>query len=126
MRGSKTVLVVDDDPGVRMVVRWALADEGYQVIEAENGHEALSTVEQAPPDAIVLDLAMPVMDGRAFIAECQRRTHLEDVPIVVMSADSQSICASLPGAADVLAKPFDIDALVTRIGSLMERSRPGG
>ena len=64
---TKRVLVVEDDETLRTTVAEALEDEGYQVITATNGAEALRLVRAAEPDAIVLDLMMPVMDGRAFL-----------------------------------------------------------
>jgi two-component system response regulator MprA len=104
------VLVVDDEPQVRATVREALALEGFDVLEAANGVEALARMKDTPPDAIVLDLWMPVMDGWAF-----RRAQLEaapGIPVVVLSALDlgRERLAELRASA-VLGKPFDLDEL---------------
>jgi CheY-like chemotaxis protein len=104
-------LVVDDDAEVRATVRDALEFEGYAVLEAADGLLALAVVGGVHPCVILLDMRMPVMDGWAFAAAYRDRPG-PHAPIVTMTAarDAASWAREI-GAADVLAKPFDLDAL---------------
>src|SRR3712207_4020930 len=82
----KRILVVDDDPSISYTVSDILREEGYQVEAAPNGREALRKMRELLPDAVLLDLMMPVMDGWAFARACRQEPTYQDVPIVVMSA----------------------------------------
>ena len=119
MRQPRTILVVDDDPDIREVVSWMLEDEGYCVIGASNGREALAAVQRAAPDAILLDLNMPVMDGWTFARECRRAQLCDGVPIVVMSAGHRLSDATKLGAREIITKPFDVDELLTTVASVL-------
>jgi CheY-like chemotaxis protein len=116
----RRVLVVEDDPVIREVLRDALRDEGLDVREATNGGEALDLLEQWRADVILLDLMMPVMDGWAFREAQSRRPDLRDIPVVVISAKHhvQGAQADLR-AAVILPKPFDIDHLLAIINRLI-------
>src|SRR5215210_516450 len=106
------VLVVEDEPLVRALVTMAFEAEGYEVDTAADGAEALAKARQEPPQAIVLDLMMPVMNGWDFLAAWQREPTSVSVPVVVISAGYQQ--QELP-PLDVqahLTKPFDMDRLV--------------
>jgi len=110
------ILVVDDEPHIRATVTAMLESEGYDVIEATNGADALRAVEAAPPDIVLLDMRMPVLDGWGFAAELRRRGH--HVPIVVMTAASDAArWASEIAAPAFVAKPFGIDDLITAVES---------
>jgi two-component system response regulator MprA len=107
---GRRVLVVDDEPQVRATVSEALSLEGYDVSEATNGAEALALLATAPPEAIVLDLWMPVMDGWAF-RRAQLASH-PHIPVVVVSAlDLSSERLEELRADAVIGKPFDLDML---------------
>lgn len=117
---TRRVLVVDDEPQVRATVREALALEGYEVTEASNGAEALALLTTAQPDAIVLDLWMPVMDGWVF-RRAQRATH-PDIPVIVMSAlDLSSERLEELDASAILGKPFDLDTLYAAVLNALPR-----
>ena len=116
---TRTVLVVDDDPGIRQIVSWALEDEGYAVQTATNGRDALEAVRRQSPDAIVLDLNMPVMDGWSFIHAHQADATCRDVPIILMSAGQRIAQAQGLGAAAFVTKPFDVGVLVGTIASFL-------
>lgn len=110
------VLVVDDDPLIRATVAELLLDEGYAIEQAGDGAEALQIVAESAPDAVVLDLMMPVLDGWAFVDRMHLLPQCRDVPIVVMSAahglhESAERLHAM-GVRAVVAKPFDIDALI--------------
>ncbi len=114
------MLVVDDEPHVRATIRDALVYEGYEVSEAGNGAEALAAMRRVLPDAIVLDLWMPVMDGWQFRRE-QRRAH-PGIPIVVLSAlDLASERLDELGADALVGKPFDLDVLYGAISAVIDR-----
>lgn len=111
------VLVVDDDPEIRLVLHELLADEGYRVEEASEGAEALRLLDQADGRVVVLlDLMMPGMDGfetcRRLAANPARR---DDHAIVLMSARKRLERADCPVADATLAKPFDLDTLLTTV-----------
>ena len=111
------ILVVEDDAAVRSIIADALTDAGWHVVTAENGHDALEEVRVSPPCLIVLDLWMPVLDGRAFERELRLLGH--DIPILVVSAvqEARPWAASI-GVAGYLPKPFrldDLTGLVSRI-----------
>jgi CheY-like chemotaxis protein len=113
------VLVVDDEADIRATVSAMLEIEGYDVDEAANGADALHAIETRPPDLILLDMRMPVLDGWAFASELRRRGHR--TPIVVMTAarDAARWAADIAATAFV-AKPFGLDDLITAV----ERARP--
>jgi two-component system, OmpR family, KDP operon response regulator KdpE len=106
------VLIVDDDQMLRDMLRDLLDDVGYRTVTASNGAAGLDTLRRAAPDLVLLDVAMPVMDGLTFL----RRRSAEDcrptVPIVVMSAQSREAEARLLGAQQFVSKPFDLDNLL--------------
>jgi CheY-like chemotaxis protein len=115
---QKRVLVVDDDPSIRELLSTALEDDGYEVVPARNGEDALSVCERWRPDVIVLDLMMPVMDGWTF---AKRLHETDDIPIVVLSAanDLERHAKAL-GATDVVGKPFDLDQLLPKVARAAE------
>ncbi len=119
MRQPRTILVVDDDSDIREVVSWMLEDEGYCVIGASNGREALDAVQLAAPDAILLDLNMPVMDGWSFIHAHQADPTCGDVPIILMSAGQRIAQATGLGAAAFVTKPFDVGVLLGTVASFL-------
>jgi len=123
---SALILLVDDSEEMRTQLRHFLAQDGYRFIEAANGQEALALFEQDPPDLVVLDLAMPVMDG---IATCTRLRLLPAgarVPVLMLTAidDQQSIDNAFnAGADEYINKPVHWSVLKHRIKSLLEVSR---
>jgi CheY-like chemotaxis protein len=113
------VLVVDDEPDIRDTVSAMLEIEGYAVGQAANGADALAVVERDPPDVILLDMRMPVLDGWGFASELRRRGH--PIPVVVMTAARDaSRWASEIAARAWLSKPFRYDDLIGAV----ERARP--
>ncbi|MGD3105802.1 response regulator transcription factor [Streptomyces sp. YGL11-2] len=117
------ILVVDDEPEVRAAVSDGLAVEGYAVRGAADGLAALSEVATWQPDALVLDVMMPVLDG---LAVCRRLRALDDrTPILVLTAlDSVSdrVDGLDAGADDYLVKPFALDELIARVRALLRRA----
>ena len=120
-RSTAPVLVVEDDAGVRGAFAALLASEGYRVMEAADGLEALNVLRAAEdlPCLILLDLMMPRMNGWDFCAVQKRDERLGSVPVVVVSADPLAARATRMGAAAVLQKPADPDQLL----ELVDRHR---
>jgi two-component system response regulator MprA len=119
------VLVVDDDRAVRDALRRVLTLAGYDVQSAEGGAEAIELVAQAVPDAVVLDVGMPDIDG---LEVCRRVRLLGNrVPILMLTARveiSDRVAGLDAGADDYLIKPFDVNELKARLRALLRRSTP--
>jgi DNA-binding response OmpR family regulator len=110
-RLSTIVLVVDDDPEIRDVVRWLLEDEGWTVETASDGRDALERATRARPALIVLDMGLPILTGEE-VAMRLRQVYTNPPPIIVVSADGRAReKAARIGAASYLHKPFDVDML---------------
>jgi CheY-like chemotaxis protein len=108
------VLIVDDEPGIRDFLHAVLVSEGYSVAVARDGREALDRVAERLPDVVLLDLAMPVMDGWHFQA-CLRELRLE-VPLIFMSAgyDAEEQARRYQ-AAGYLSKPFAVEDMLATV-----------
>jgi two-component system, OmpR family, KDP operon response regulator KdpE len=115
------ILVVDDEPQIRRALKTALTGHGYEVEVAENGAEALTLLPSWQPDALVLDLVMPDIDGTEVLR--QTRTW-SDLPVIVLSARGQErdkVQALDLGADDYLTKPFGMDELLARVRAILRR-----
>jgi diguanylate cyclase (GGDEF)-like protein len=120
------VLIADDSPTVRAAVRHHLAREGYQVIEADNGEEALAVTKAEAPDVVLLDVEMPRLDGLAVLSELQADAKLADIPVVFLTSrtDAAEVVAGLhAGVHDYLRKPFDGLELVARVSAAVRVKR---
>jgi two-component system chemotaxis response regulator CheY len=112
MAGER-VLVVDDEQDIREFLELALESQGYRVTTADNGAVALERVTREPIDLVLLDMRMPVMDGWAF-AQAYRQHPGHHAPIVVITAATNAAArAAEIRAQDYVAKPFDLDDLLT-------------
>jgi two-component system, chemotaxis family, chemotaxis protein CheY len=115
---ARTVLVVDDDPGILDVLEQALDAEGYRVVMASNGREALRRVFERRPDLMLVDLMMPVMDGWTFVRECRSIDHVANTPVIILSAARNVEQAAHDlGVQAVVSKPFDLDTLLSLVAS---------
>lgn len=114
MTSKPLVLVVDDEPDLRELVALTLADEGYEIDVARNGREALERIDVRSPDLVLLDMMMPVMNGRELCTALRDKGMAPRV-VVMTAADHVAQCARELGAVGWLAKPFDIDDLVLAI-----------
>ena len=115
------VLAVDDDPAILELLTLTLTDEGFTVASASNGAEALASYEDVRPDVIVLDLEMPVMDGRAFYRKLRERG--DSTPVLLVSAHGARAALRELGADGAIEKPFDPYALGRRLRSLVPDGR---
>jgi two-component system, OmpR family, response regulator MprA len=119
------ILVVDDEPAVRDAVERALRLDGYDVLLAEDGGEALETLDTRPPDAVVLDVLMPHVDGLEL---CRRmRSRGDHTPVLMLTARdtvSDRVAGLDAGADDYLIKPFALEELLARVRALLRRATP--
>jgi DNA-binding NtrC family response regulator len=125
--GNETILVVEDEELVRSLVREVLSKQGYTVVDAVNGEEALSWMEREGDkqgiDLIISDVVMPLMGGREFVRELSRRGF--EIPVLFMSGytnDPSPLENMLGGTAPFLAKPFTIDQLYNIVRQTLDES----
>jgi CheY-like chemotaxis protein len=119
MRRWPYILVVDDDADFRTGLRTALEMKGYQVEEAEDGEKALSKLAEKAPLLVLLDLQMPVMNGREMLQRMRASSDLKDVPVVIISGFGFEWEAELMGAQGYIGKPFEPEELQKTIGNLL-------
>jgi two-component system, chemotaxis family, chemotaxis protein CheY len=115
---SKTIMMVDDSPSMRMLLRAALTDLGYAVSEAEDGMAALDKFEHENPDLLITDINMPRLDGFGLIEAVRAKSHLEGLPILVLtteSSDEKKQRARQAGATGWIVKPFNPEKLAAAI-----------
>jgi DNA-binding response OmpR family regulator len=123
MQGGR-ILIVDDEPMVRETIAQVLREEGYTVEVADDGTDALVKLDARRPDAVLLDLMMPGMNGRQFLTALREERGDDQLPVVVMTAvHGVGERALSLGATDVVEKPFDIDDLLGKIALAVYRSR---
>ena len=113
------MLVVDDDLGIQELLELALQSEGYRVVLARDGWEALQMVEDMLPDVVVLDLMMPRLDGPGFLKEVQRRGLRERLNVLVLTAASRGReHAAQLGVESYIDKPFSLPDFLAEVGRL--------
>jgi DNA-binding response OmpR family regulator len=117
------VLVVDDEPMVRDTLGQVLSDEGYVVDLAVDGETALERVHATRPDAILLDLMMPGMNGRQFLQALRDEPAYAGVPVMIMTAVHGLEISAMLGASEVVEKPFNVDELLNKVALAVYRSR---
>jgi DNA-binding response OmpR family regulator len=111
------ILIVDDEPSILTLLHDVLTDEGFTVERAQNGQQALALASTKPPDLVVTDLMMPLMDGRALAQRLREHSETSDIPILLISAAYTQQSGDIFTA--VLSKPFDIGELVEAIRALL-------
>jgi two-component system, OmpR family, KDP operon response regulator KdpE len=122
---AATILVVDDEPQIRRVLRTTLSAEGYTILEARDGTEALEKVRNAKPDLILLDMNMPGLDGLQTCREIRSDSEVPIIMLTVRSAEKDKVRALDAGADDYVVKPFGIQELLARVRALLRRAAEG-
>jgi DNA-binding response OmpR family regulator len=120
------ILVVEDEPQLRALLRLYLEREGYRVTDAGDGGAALAAFDQHGADLVILDLMLPTMQGETVLEELRQRG---SVPILITSArrtDTERIAGLRAGADDYLAKPFNPHELTARVAAILRRASSGG
>lgn len=114
-KGIKTILVVDDEPSIRDLLKYNLEKEGYRIIEAADGIEGVNVALEEKPDIMLLDIMLPKLDG---LSVCKRIKNSLNIPIIMLTAKSEEIDTILGlelGADDYITKPFSVRELAARV-----------
>jgi len=122
----KTILVVDDKSSVRLLLQDYLGEQGYRVVPAANGREAIYAARHEKPDLILLDLMMPEMDGYAFLKQYRQESQ---TPVIIITAKEEETDAVLGlelGADDYVIKPFRMRELASRVRAVLRRVEGAG
>jgi len=122
-----SVLVVEDEPAQREVLAYNLEAEGFRVVRAENGEEAMVLVDEDAPDIIVLDWMMPILSGIEVCRRLKTRPETRSIPIIMLSARTEEVDKVRgleTGADDYVIKPYSVIELMARVRSQLRRVRP--
>ncbi|MEM8554473.1 MAG: phosphate regulon transcriptional regulator PhoB [Pseudomonadota bacterium] len=126
-KASPTILIVDDEAAQRDLLSYNLAANGFRVVEAANGDEALILVEEQSPDLIVLDWMLPSVSGIEICRQIKSRQETRTVPIIMLSAradDTDKVRGLETGADDYVTKPYSVMELMARVRTQLRRTRP--
>ena len=124
---KKRILVVDDEKDLRDLISFNLKRNGYDVLTAANGKEALEIAERETPDLILLDVMMPGVDGTEVTRRLKADTRLSQIPLVMLTAKSEEtdvVVGLTLGADDYVTKPFSMSILLARLSSVLRRRSP--
>lgn len=124
MNGAN-ILVVDDEPQIRRVLRSTLSTQGYVITDAKTGEEALESLRKERPDLVLLDMNMPGMGGIETCREIRRASDAAIIMLTVRNAERDKVAALDAGADDYVVKPFGIEELLARIRAALRRYAPG-
>lgn len=119
---AKTALIIDDSTTMRQMVAFTLREAGYQVVEAENGQDALDKINAQPVNVVITDLNMPVMDGFTFIKSVRAMAAFKFLPILMLTTESQlskKEQGKAAGATGWIVKPFDPDKLLQVVAKVL-------
>lgn len=125
MTPQARILVADDDPALCLLLRETLQDAGYEVLIAHDGDQLVRMAQDQPPDLVLIDLMMPLMDGFEAIRQLRNDTRTAHLPMIILTARSASaevVTGFDSGADDYIVKPYDIDVLLARIRSHLRRA----
>lgn len=115
-----TILIVDDEPVARTLAQKRISEQGYKVIMAANGEEALQALSQTRPDMILLDVEMPRMNGYTFVGELAKLNLNPRIPIVVLTAHEElGPIFKRHGVCEYLIKPLNIELVVAKIQGIL-------
>jgi len=121
--GATRVLVADDDPQMRRLIRSVLEREGFEILEAGDGLDALETIERGGVDLVILDLEMPRLDGFGVLEELRAQMRTAGLPVIILTAqhgESEEKALDL-GAQDYLTKPVQTRSLIARVRAVLKR-----
>jgi len=116
----RSVLIVEDEPTIRALVSMVLESENYDVATAEDGQAALAQLEHRKPDAMLLDLMLPKVDGWAVIDSLDHDTEAEDIPIIAVTAGQRKVVVGEQGVRAFLSKPYDLDTLLVTLDQVLQ------
>ena len=122
---AANILVVDDEPQIRRVLRSTLSTQGYVITDVKTGEEALESLRKERPDLVLLDMNMPGMGGIETCREIRRASDAPIIMLTVRNAERDKVAALDAGADDYVVKPFGIEELLARIRAALRRYAPG-
>ena len=123
------ILVADDEEDIRLIIRFALEDKGYKVLTASDGTEAVAMANKEKIDLIILDAAMPKMDGYEACRKLKKDAATKDIPVIFLTAidlQKDKLKSQRLGAVKFIAKPFDIETLIEEVASALNGIGSGG
>lgn len=126
---KETILIVDDEEDILELIKYNLKNEGYQILTATTGEEAIKKANQSCPDLMVLDLMLPGIDGLEVTKHLRGKESTQDMPIVMLTAKGEEadVVTGLElGANDYISKPFSPKVLVARIRAILRRRKKAG
>jgi two-component system KDP operon response regulator KdpE len=119
---TSTILIVDDEPQIRRVMRTTLSSNGYAVLEAKTGEEALEVIRKERPELVLLDVNMPGMSGLEVCREIRDQSDIAIIMLTVRNTEHDKVMALDAGADDYVVKPFSIEELLARIRAALRRT----
>ncbi len=123
---AKRILVVDDEPDIRDILRILLEGEGFEVEEAENGREALEKIQKRPPDLVITDYVMPEMDGEELCRKIKKDLLVRHIPVIMLTGKKEDVTDKIKGidagADDYVVKTADEKELLARIKMVLRRT----
>ena len=120
------ILIVEDDPDLRTILKLQLLSQDYEVVEAGNGAEGFAAIQSQAPDMVILDLMMPVMDGFGFLKRVRSIMTMTEVPILILTAseDERNKLRGFQYQADgYMSKPYDLDALSAEVARMLASAK---
>lgn len=127
MSGKPLILVVEDEPAQREVLAYNIRAEGFAVVTAESGDEALIMVRETPPDVIILDWMLPIVSGIEVCRQLKSGQATRKIPVIMLSARSEEVDRVRgleTGADDYMIKPYSVAELLARLRTQLRRTRP--
>ena len=121
--GSK-IVIVDDEPAIRRLLRIALQSEGHSVVEADNAASGLAAIARQLPDLVILDLGLPDRDGQELLEELRTWSSVPVIVLSVRNRDSEKVRALDAGAQDYVTKPFSVEEFLARVRANLRDRQP--
>lgn len=115
----RTILVVDDEQDIILALEILLAEEGYEIITANNGRQALERLAERRPDLVLIDVMMPILSGPETIAKMRADSEYAEIPVVLMSAIKPQVDLQKLKIAAFIRKPFEIDTILKTIDQVL-------
>ncbi len=122
---AHTVLVVEDEKDIRQLLAFSFKNEGFEVLEADNGNRALEMATAKQPDVILLDIMLPGLDGLGVCRALQRDARTESIPVIMLTAKGEEVDRIVGfelGAMDYVVKPFSMRELILRVRAVLRRN----
>jgi len=120
--GKKKILIADDEEHIRNIIRFSLESDGYEVVMAADGEEAIEIAKGEKPDLIVLDIMMPKKDGYEVFHELKAREDTKEIPVIILTVKSEYVYKKISfsvGAEEHIVKPFSLQDLKERIDEIL-------